>query len=61
LNDPHNHAVPVLDYFTKDDDGFLVMPLLRKFDDPPFGTVEEVVDFVRQMLQVIQKQRNRRD
>jgi hypothetical protein len=55
-NDPHNHAVPILDYFTKDDEskhGFLVMPLLRKFDDPPFGTVGEVVDFVRQMLQVI--------
>jgi hypothetical protein len=54
---PHNHAVPVLDYFAKDGEsqrGFLVMPLLRKFDDPPFGTVREVVDFVRQILQVIQ-------
>jgi serine/threonine protein kinase len=63
-NDPHNHAVPVLDYFTKDDEpqhGFLVMPLLRKFDDPPFGTVGEVVDFVRQMLQVIQILGIRRD
>jgi hypothetical protein len=55
--DPHNHAVPILDYFAESDesqDAFLVMPLLRRFNDPPFGTVGEVADFVRQMLQVIE-------
>ena len=30
---------------------FHVMPLLRAFNDPPFGTVEEVVDFINQNLQ----------
>jgi serine/threonine protein kinase len=50
--DPHNYAVPILDCFTKGEYAFLVMPLLRPFDDPPFATVAEVVDFVRQMLQV---------
>jgi hypothetical protein len=28
------------------------MPLLRPFDDPEFGAVGEVVDFVTQMLEV---------
>jgi serine/threonine protein kinase len=51
--DPHNHAVPILDHFTKGTVAFLVMPLLRLFNDPPFSTVNEVVDFFRQMLQVM--------
>jgi serine/threonine protein kinase len=53
--DPHNHAVPVLDYFVDDDNpsqAFLVMPLLRPFDSPPFDTVNEALDFVRQILEV---------
>jgi hypothetical protein len=29
---------------------FLVMPLLRAFDDPEFTVVGEVVDFVQQIL-----------
>lgn len=55
LKDPQNHAVPLLDSFTDDKDSnvaFLVMPLLRNFDDPPFSAVQEVIDFVRQTLQV---------
>jgi acyl-CoA thioesterase len=53
--DPHNHAVQILDHFGEGDgsnEAFMVMPLLRPFNDPPFSTVGEVVDFVRQMLQV---------
>ena len=53
--DPRNHAVPVLDYFVDDGDtgdAFIVMPLLRVFYDPPFSTVNEVIDFVRQILEV---------
>ena len=52
-NDSRNHAVPLLDYFINEEntqEGFLVMPVLRRFDDPPFETVVEVVDFIRQIL-----------
>jgi hypothetical protein len=62
--DPHNHAVPIFDYFAESDesqDAFLVMPLLRRFNDPPFGTVGEVVDFIRQMLQVTMRKGLDRD
>ena len=55
LADPHNHAAPILDYFEDDgetQDAFVVMPLLRYFDDPPFTTVNEPIDFVRQILEV---------
>ena len=57
LADPRNHAVPLLDSFVDDsnpEDAFLVMPLLRIFDDPPFNTVGEVLDFIQQMLEVLQ-------
>ena len=50
-----NHCVPVLDHFSDDSEpqfSFLVMPLFRWFDDPPFYTVDEVLDFVRQTLEV---------
>lgn len=60
-NDPHNHAVPVLDYFVEDcesPEAFLVTPLLRPCDDPPFTTVKEVIDFVRQMLEACHKLRS---
>lgn len=55
LEDPTNHCIPILDFFTDDVDsdiGFLVMPLLRRFNDPPFFYVDEVVDFMRQTLEV---------
>ena len=54
-NDPRNHSVPILDSFEDEKDSdteFIVMPLLRLFDSPPFDTVEEAFDFVRQMLEV---------
>ena len=55
LEDPMNHCVPIYDFIQgspNDTYDFLVMPLLREFDDPPFYAVEEVVDFVRQTLEV---------
>lgn len=30
----------------------MVMPYLRPFDDPEFGTIGEVVDFLKQTLEV---------
>jgi len=54
-DDPKNHCVPVLDIFddpADDSKSFLVMPLLRPADHPPFDHVKEVVDFVDQLLEV---------
>lgn len=53
--DPHNHCVPILDYFDDELEAqteIIVMPLLRRFYSPPFVTVEEAVDFFRQTLEV---------
>ena len=50
-----NHCVPLLDDFQDDDEPnkhFIVMSLLRQFDDPPFYAVKEVVDFIEQTLRV---------
>ena len=52
-----NHCVPILDYFfveREDDDvtHYIVMPVLRNLDDPPFYAVAEVFEFVRQTLEV---------
>lgn len=55
VDDPQNHCVPVTDVFASPTEGhllFIVMPLLRPFNDPPFAAVEEVVDFIDQILQV---------
>ena len=49
-DDEKNHCVPVLDHFIDDQEQhteFLVMPILRRFNNPPFSFVDEVVDFVR--------------
>jgi hypothetical protein len=54
---PRNHSVPILDVLQpEDDDGLiiLVMPLLRNFDEPSFGTLGEVVDCVKQAFEVCQ-------
>ncbi|KAH8097090.1 hypothetical protein BXZ70DRAFT_895290 [Cristinia sonorae] len=53
-NDPRNHAVPILDHFEDDVNpsvSYLVMPLLRAVDDPPFETVEDIADFCGQILE----------
>ena len=55
LQEPANHSVPILDVFrdpSASDFEYLVMPLLRPFDDPEFTVIGEVVDFVTQILEV---------
>lgn len=52
--EPANHSVPILDVFrdpSTPDFEYLVMPLLRPFDDPEFQAIGEVVDFVTQILE----------
>lgn len=59
--DPQNHCAPLLDVF-EDPDGvylseerglsFLVTPWVYDFDQWPFVTVHNAMDFVRQMLEV---------
>ncbi|KDQ64115.1 hypothetical protein JAAARDRAFT_27739 [Jaapia argillacea MUCL 33604] len=52
--DPRNHCVSIYDNFSdplEPDISFIVMPLLRPFDDPEFGTVGEVLDFIGQTLE----------
>ena len=56
LKDPMNHCVPILDYFgdlTRPGPDFIVMPLLRVFYVPDFETVAEILDFVKQTLEVL--------
>jgi hypothetical protein len=55
IDDPTNHSVPILDTFEDSVDksiSYLVMPFLRLTDSPPFEVVEEVLDFVDQILEV---------
>ncbi|KAL5513758.1 hypothetical protein ACEPAH_4159 [Sanghuangporus vaninii] len=51
--DPRNITVPLLDVFREEEDTmeFMVMPLLKSFDDPSFSSVDEVIDFMKQTLQ----------
>jgi hypothetical protein len=57
-SDPRNHCVPILETLQLPDDTprrkgpVLVMPLLRAYNDPPFQTVAEAVDFFRQIFEV---------
>jgi hypothetical protein len=55
VDDPANHSVPILDTFEDSFNksiSYLVMPFLRLTDEPPFEVVEEVLDFVDQILEV---------
>ena len=54
LKDPRNHTVPLLDVISEDEDPemFMVMPLLLEFHFLSFTSVDEVVDFMRQTLEV---------
>ena len=55
IDDLMNHSVPILDTFGDPVDkstSYLVMPFLRLIDNPPFEVVEEVLDFVDQILEV---------
>ncbi|KAJ3474984.1 hypothetical protein NLI96_g12133 [Meripilus lineatus] len=52
--DPRNHCVPILDDFQDDADEtitYIVMPLLREFDNPIFGSVNELLDFGDQIFE----------
>ena len=53
--DPRNHAAPILEMLQdpfKEDHTILVMPLLRRVDQPNPVSVRECVDFVEQTLEV---------
>lgn len=53
--DPRNHSLPLLDVVEDDtgpDEVILVLPLVRRLDDPVFVSIREMVDFVDQTLQV---------
>ena len=55
LNDPRNHSVPIIEVFQDEkrpDISYMVMPFLRPISHPKFDLVENVVDFVDQMLEV---------
>lgn len=50
-----NHCVPLLDHFADNVDSrisYIVMLFLRRFDDPLFETVADVIDFVNQIVDV---------
>jgi hypothetical protein len=54
-SDPTNHCVPIYEVLhvpDKADTVILVMPLLRKYDDPRFGTFGEVVALFKQLFEV---------
>lgn len=57
-SDPRNHCVPIFDVLdvpaTETDraERLLVMPLLRRFDDPSFETFGEAMAFFVQMIEV---------
>ena len=55
IDDPASHSVHILDTFEDSVDksiSYLVMPFLRSTDSPCFDAVEEVLDFVDQILEV---------
>jgi len=54
-SDPRNHTVPIVEIVNLPDDKdnvLLVMPHLRIFNTPPFHCRGEVVEALRQFLQV---------
>jgi len=53
--DPKNHCIPIIEVIDDPDDdslSYMVMPLLRVADSPPFQYVKEIMDFVDQILEV---------
>ena len=56
VSDPRNHCVPVAKVFQDHENpnlSYIVMPLLRPVDTPPFETVREIIKFTDQILEVI--------
>ncbi|CCM03476.1 uncharacterized protein FIBRA_05609 [Fibroporia radiculosa] len=57
INHPSNHCAPLIDLLPDplgSSKMLMVTPYLRPFDDPEFGVVGEVLDFVFQTLQGLQ-------
>ncbi|KAF5336853.1 hypothetical protein D9611_003035 [Ephemerocybe angulata] len=57
LKDPNNHVVPLINVLQHPEDPntcFLVLPLLRDFDDPEFQTMGEAIDFISQFFTGVQ-------
>ena len=55
-SNPKNACVPIYDVLqvpNDNDAAILVMPLLYDFVPPPFKTVGELVEFLRQIFEVI--------
>ncbi|KAI0334926.1 hypothetical protein GY45DRAFT_1294684 [Cubamyces sp. BRFM 1775] len=53
-NNPRNHSVPVLEILRDPEDetwSYMVMPFLRYIDDPPFESIENVLDCCEQLLE----------
>ncbi|CAE6454027.1 unnamed protein product [Rhizoctonia solani] len=53
-NDEDNHVVPILDAFGIPGVGggmFYIMPLLTPYDRPPFQSLNEIYDFLRQTFE----------
>jgi len=53
---PANHCVPIYEVLQVPDDEdrvLLAMPLLRQYDNPRFDTFGEVLDFFRQIFEVL--------
>ncbi|KAH8091415.1 kinase-like domain-containing protein [Cristinia sonorae] len=56
-SDPKNHCVPIIEVLEvpeQPNSFILVMPFLRFFDSPPFQTVGEVLEFLRQLFEGLQ-------
>ncbi|KAI0334860.1 hypothetical protein GY45DRAFT_1431349 [Cubamyces sp. BRFM 1775] len=54
--DSRNHCVPLVDVLphpTDPETSFIVMPFLRKIDDPAFETIEDILDCGEQLLEGI--------
>jgi hypothetical protein len=54
-SDPRSHGVPMYATFqdpTDEDKILLVMPVLREYFSPPFDTMGEVVEFLRQVFKL---------
>ncbi|KAJ3517227.1 hypothetical protein NLJ89_g636 [Agrocybe chaxingu] len=54
-SDPRNHSVPFLEVLEVpglDDTRILVMPLLYPYNYPVFKTIGEVIDYLRQIIEV---------
>ena len=55
LENNRSHCVPLLDSFPDDKDpnlSYIVMPFLRPVDNPPFGTVGDILTFTEELLEV---------